>query len=317
MRVGEHERPGDEHDAEDHGQPDRINRSLRESRLLRWRAASVHLAGASVAVVMSVASVTSRPLSLSRTAVGGRFEHLVDDLPVGEEDHPVGVGGGVGVVGDHDDGLAELAHRVAQETEHLGAGAGVEVAGRLVGEDDLGPGDQGPGAGDPLLLAAGQLAGPVPEPVAQADGVDDRVEPVLVGLAPGDGQRQQDVLLRGQRGQQVELLEDEADLVPAQGRQGLVRQPGQRRSRRCAPRRGSPCPARPGSASALTCPSPDGPMIAVNRPRSRPTLTPRSAMTCASPTAVHLPDVRRASGDVRFHRGCGGHGRIPFQRYEE
>ena len=38
------------------------------------------------------------------------------------------------------------------------AGARVEVAGRLVGEDDLGARDQGAGDGDPLLLPAGELA---------------------------------------------------------------------------------------------------------------------------------------------------------------
>jgi hypothetical protein len=41
-----------------------------------------------------------------------------------------------------------------------------------------------PGARDPLLLAAGQLARPVPEPVAQADGVDHLVEPRRVGRRP-------------------------------------------------------------------------------------------------------------------------------------
>jgi hypothetical protein len=63
----------------------------------------------------------------------------------------------------HDDRLAELADRRAQEPEYLGAAGRVEVAGRLVGEDNVRPGDQRPRAGDPLLLAAGQLAGPVPE----------------------------------------------------------------------------------------------------------------------------------------------------------
>ena len=42
--------------------------------------------------------------------------------------------------------------------EDLGAGAAVEVAGRLVGEDDLRPARQGARHGDALLLAAGELA---------------------------------------------------------------------------------------------------------------------------------------------------------------
>ena len=51
--------------------------------------------------------------------------------------------------------------------EDLGAGSRVEVAGGLVGEDDLRPAGQGPGHGDPLLLAAGELARAVREPVAR------------------------------------------------------------------------------------------------------------------------------------------------------
>ena len=70
---------------------------------------------------------------------------------------------------------------------------------------------QRPGDGDALLLAAGQLGRPVLEAVAEADGVDDAVEPRLVGLAAGERQRQRDVLGGGQRRDQVERLEDEAD----------------------------------------------------------------------------------------------------------
>ena len=73
-------------------------------------------------------------------------------------------------------------------------GAGVEVAGGLVGEDDRRAADQGPGTGDALLLAAGELVGPVVQPVPEADGVDHGVEPGLVDVAPGDVQRQGDVL---------------------------------------------------------------------------------------------------------------------------
>ncbi len=50
--------------------------------------------------------------------------------------------------------LAELAEELE---DHL-AGVRVEVAGRFVGEDDLGIVDQRAGDGDALLLAAGKLA---------------------------------------------------------------------------------------------------------------------------------------------------------------
>ena len=103
----------------------------------------------------------------SRTASAVGSLDLVDDAAVGEEDDPVGVAGRARVVGDHDDGLAQLPHGPAHEVEDLGAGAAVEVAGGLVGEDDLRPPGQGPGHRHPLLLAAGELAGPVLEPVAR------------------------------------------------------------------------------------------------------------------------------------------------------
>ena len=46
------------------------------------------------------------------------------------------------------------------------------------------------------------------------------------GLRPAMASGQQDVLLGGQRGQQVELLEDEADLLAAQLGQPAVAQAG-------------------------------------------------------------------------------------------
>ena len=73
----------------------------------------------------------------SSDALAGRVAQLVDDPTVGEEHDPVGVGRGHRVVGDHDDGLAVVVDAAAEQLEHLGARAGVEVAGRLVGEDDL------------------------------------------------------------------------------------------------------------------------------------------------------------------------------------
>ena len=66
----------------------------------------------------------------------------------------------------------------------VAAGLGVEVAGRLVGEQDARPVDQGPGDGGPLHLAAGQLARPVLEPMAEADAVEQLDGP-LAQLARG------------------------------------------------------------------------------------------------------------------------------------
>ena len=188
-----------------------------------------------------------------------RVGELVDDLAVGEEDDPVGVRRPAGVVGDHDDGLAELGHRPAQERQHLGRRVRVEVARGLVGEDQVGPVDQGPGAGAALLLAARQLGGPVRQPVRDAQLGHEVVEPLLVHLLAGQVGRQRDVLARGQRGHEVEGLEHEADAVaPQLGEARVVEAPDVEVADEGLPRR-SAGRGRPCSASASTCPIPRGP----------------------------------------------------------
>ena len=53
----------------------------------------------------------SQVLHALEDLVRGRIDQFAVELPVGDEHHAVGVRGGVRIVGDHDDGLAELADR--------------------------------------------------------------------------------------------------------------------------------------------------------------------------------------------------------------
>src|SRR6202451_2021837 len=92
---------------------------------------------------------------LLQDGVGGRLLELAYHLAVGQEDDPVRVGGPARVVGHHDDRLAKFGHRAPQEREQLGGGVGVEVAGGLVGKDEVRLVDQRPGTRHALLLAAG------------------------------------------------------------------------------------------------------------------------------------------------------------------
>ena len=55
---------------------------------------------------------------------------------------------------------------------------------------------------------------------------------------------------------------------------------------------------------SVDLPEPDGPMIALKRPRSKPTLTPASALTAASPS----PKRRRTSVAVTIE---SMRGRVP------
>ena len=69
------------------------------------------------------------------------------------------------------------------------------------------------GDGDTLLLAARELRGPVGSPVVEAGALDDLVDPLLVDLAAGELEREPDVLLCVQHREEVEELEDEADVL--------------------------------------------------------------------------------------------------------
>ena len=106
-----------------------------------------------------------------------------------------------------------------------------------------------------------ELGGLVREPVAEPHGVDELVDPAVVALAAGDGQRQHDVLVRGERGQQVEGLEDEADLVAPQLREGALLERGDLDAVHARPCRasGRSRPAR--MCMSVDLPEPDGPMI--------------------------------------------------------
>jgi hypothetical protein len=156
--------------------------------------------------------------------VGGGGEQLPDQAAVGQEQHPVGVRCGAWIVRDHHHGLVILVNRPADLGEQLGRGPGVEVSGRLVGEDQVGPGDQRPSRGHPLLLAAGQLGRAVFQAVGDAQRAGEFIQPPPLGLLAAQGEREDHVLLRGQGRDKVEGLEDEPDAIAAeQGHRPVVK----------------------------------------------------------------------------------------------
>ena len=130
-------------------------------------------------------------LRLERRGVG-------DDLPVEQADGAGGVAfGQLGVVRDHDDEL--LVRDLLQDVHDLDGGLGVERAGRLVGQQDLGVVDKGAGNGHALHLATGHLVRALVELVAEADLLQRlRGAPAPFGLADaGERQRQLDILQHG------------------------------------------------------------------------------------------------------------------------
>src|SRR3954451_10679023 len=129
------------------------------------------------------------------------------------------------VMSDHDGRLSVVRDHLAYEVEDLGARGGVEVAGRLVREDDRRTRGERPGDGHTLLLASRELRWPVGAAVVEAGPLDDLFDPLLVDLAAGELERKPDVLLRVQHREEVEELEDEADVLAPELRQLVVAEP--------------------------------------------------------------------------------------------
>src|SRR5256886_17347883 len=151
-------------------------------------------------------------------------EVVMRDHAVAHTHDPLGVRGHVRLVGDHDDSLAEVVQAL-EDREDLGARARVEVSGGLVGEDDGRVIEEWARDRAALLLAAGELARPVMEAVAETDLFERRERALSsrMTIAAVD-EWQLDVLDRVQPREQVVRLEDEADVLVADPGELLVGQ---------------------------------------------------------------------------------------------
>ena len=88
--------------------------------------------------------------------------------------------GDEGIVRHDDDGRPELTVHVPEQLEHLRRRRAVELARRLVSEDERRPVRQGNRDRDALLLATGQAI----RPVVGAIGEPDEIEQLLGAAAP-------------------------------------------------------------------------------------------------------------------------------------
>ena len=154
---------------------------------------------------------------------------LREDLSVPEEYHPAAAAGGEGVVGDHQNGGPPLPVEHLQPLQQQPGGFGVQGPGGLVGQHQGGPGDDGPGGGAALLLSAGHLIGILVQTVPDAQQLRRLLHPVpdLGGRGAEDGQGQGNVFKGGKGVQQIAVLEDEAQPLPAEAGEGPAPQAGQ------------------------------------------------------------------------------------------
>ena len=124
--------------------------------------------------------------------------------------------GRVRVVRDHHDRLAVLAVQRLEQVEDLVAGLAIEVAGRLVAQQQRRIGDDRAGDPDALLLAARQLPRIVPGAVGEPDDLERgrhvlRAARVFDSFVSSSGSST--FSLGRQHRQQVVELEDEADVA--------------------------------------------------------------------------------------------------------
>ena len=120
------------------------------------------------------------------------------------------------VVGDEHRGDAQVALELLEEGARLQSQSGVQVGQGLVEQEHVGPGGDGPGQGDALLLPAGQLGGPALEQLGQGEALR-RVGggPAALGLGdPAYAQRVGDVVRHVHVGEEGVVLEDHGHAAP-------------------------------------------------------------------------------------------------------
>src|SRR2546423_12477915 len=146
----------------------------------------------------------------SRGLLGRGF----DDLAISDVEDATSDARNPSVVGDNDYGFLEISVQPLEEIQDFLAGLRVELSGRLVCQEQGWIVRQGDCDGDPLLFAAAQLVRPMTRPLGEADEIEEFLRPSLPGHAVlgGKAHRQLDVLLGGERWDEVEELENEARL---------------------------------------------------------------------------------------------------------
>ena len=153
----------------------------------------------------------------------GAVAHVADDLPVLQANHARGVLGQLVLVRHEDDRVA-AAVQIVHQGEDLLARLRVQVSRRLVGEQDRRLVHERTRDRDALALAARHLVRPVMHAGAQAHRVERFFGPrfPLPARQARIDERQLDVLDGVRAREEVERLEDEADLLVADLRQLVV-----------------------------------------------------------------------------------------------
>src|SRR5689334_2402644 len=167
----------------------------------------------------------------ARVRTGGGSLLVLDPAVAHEHDAVAGVGD-LAVVGDEQDRLA-VRVEAAEQLEDLVAALGVERARRLVGEQQRRLVGERTRDREALALTAGEDAGRILRLLREPEQVEQVAGPGLGALArrARDHRGKGHVLERGHALEQVEELEDDADVVPAHDRELVLGLADERRAR--------------------------------------------------------------------------------------
>ena len=137
-----------------------------------------------------------------RVALVAVTRPLLGDAPVSDAHDPVGDPRRLRVVADDHGRAAMLPHELREHVVHLVGGRAVELAGRLVGEEDLRPVSEGGAERDALLLAARELGRMARALLCEADPLEQLVGPpqALARRGAAQAELQGDELARAQLG---------------------------------------------------------------------------------------------------------------------
>ena len=168
-----------------------------------------------------------------RRLSGVAQEHVVDDHAVTHDQHPVRVCRDARVVRHQDRRLVLVAAQPRQQRHDLVAARPVKVAGGLVRQQQRRRCGERACQRDALLLAPGDLFGAMTLEAVQIELVHERAHPITDHLPRqlltvsgrrlvAQAQGQPHVLSGGEHGEEVEELEDHADVVTTERGARLV-----------------------------------------------------------------------------------------------
>ena len=114
---------------------------------------------------------------------------------------------------NHQDGLLIVPGCPYQQIHDVLAAFGIQIAGRLIRQYQKRARDKGASDCHALLLPAGKLSGQVVPPVGKPQNLQDLILLFRVRIAVIQKQRKDNILLHVQFRDQMESLEDKADIL--------------------------------------------------------------------------------------------------------